>query len=204
MTDSDITAELVEARRKIYGEPTETYPRTAQVWSGILGHEVSAYDVVLCMIGFKAVRAAVSPDYSDNSDDIEGYLAIFRELVGPDMVQARSVAEYAEKLKQRVPLLQMNQSETVTVEQMAEVLRPMGWVAEPITVTDPADSGSADEVEGIVIHPDVSATQPHGNREGWPVIDPPDHCPICESVSKRHRYWVSSMGGECHDPWHLS
>jgi hypothetical protein len=89
--------ELIDRRRQVYGEPTETFPRIAQVWSGISGHEISALDVPLMLAGLKAVRAQVCPDYSDNSDDIEGFLAIFRELVGDDMIHARLVSEYIEK-----------------------------------------------------------------------------------------------------------
>lgn len=86
--------EVIDRRVEVYGDPTETFVRIAQVWTGILGHEVTAYDVPLLLIGMKAVRTQVTPDYSDNSDDIDGYLDIFRKLVGPDMVEARSVAEY--------------------------------------------------------------------------------------------------------------
>ena len=42
-------------------------------------------------------RTTQAPNYSDNSDDIEGYLDIFRKIVGDDMIQARSVTEYLEK-----------------------------------------------------------------------------------------------------------
>lgn len=86
--------ELIDRRVQVYGNPTETFPRIAQVWSGILGIEVNATDVLLCMIGHKAVRAQVTPDYADNSDDIDGYLDLFRQIVGEDMVHARSVEEY--------------------------------------------------------------------------------------------------------------
>ena len=34
------------------------------------------------------------PCYSDNSDDIEGYLDIFRKLVGEDMIHARTVSDF--------------------------------------------------------------------------------------------------------------
>lgn len=91
---TDVTKEVVDARRGVYGEPTESFTRIAQVWSGILGHEVQPWAVPLCMIGFKAVRATYAPDYSDNADDILGYEKIFREIIGPDMVDARSVTEY--------------------------------------------------------------------------------------------------------------
>jgi hypothetical protein len=92
--------ELINGRIKLYGDPAETFERIAQVWSGILGYPVRACDVSLCLIGMKAVRANVSPDYSDNSDDIEGYLDIFRTSVGEDMIHARTGAEYwAEKAR---------------------------------------------------------------------------------------------------------
>jgi hypothetical protein len=86
--------ELIDRRVQVYGSPTETFPRVAQIWSGILGHEVTAEDVPLMLIGYKLLRTAVTPDYSDNSDDIAGYLDIFRQVVGKDMVHARSVEEY--------------------------------------------------------------------------------------------------------------
>lgn len=90
----DLQEELIEGRRSVYGQPRDTFPRIAQVWSGIVGHEITPEMVPLMMIGHKLVRAVIAPDYSDNSDDVDGYLAIFRELVGPDMINARSVEEY--------------------------------------------------------------------------------------------------------------
>jgi len=86
--------EVIDRRVQVYGDPTVTYPRIAQIWSGVLGVEVSATDVCLCIIGLKMVRAHEMPDYSDNSDDIEGYLDIFRTLVGDDMIAARTVADF--------------------------------------------------------------------------------------------------------------
>ena len=89
--------EVIDQRVQVYGDPTETFVRIAQVWSGILGVEVNPTDVPLCLIGMKVVRTTQAPDYSDNSDDIEGYLDIFRQLVGEDMIHARSVTEYVER-----------------------------------------------------------------------------------------------------------
>lgn len=94
---SDNLDEVIDQRTQVYGDPVVTYTRIAQVWSGILGQDVNATDVALCMIGLKAVRSAETPDYSDNSDDIEGYLDIFRKIVGPDMIKARSVLDYVEQ-----------------------------------------------------------------------------------------------------------
>ena len=92
-----IPEEVVDGRTSVYGDPTKTFSRIAEVWSGILGHTVNATDVPLCLIGLKIIRTVEAPDYSDNSDDIEGYLDIFRKIVGDDMVHARSVKEYLEK-----------------------------------------------------------------------------------------------------------
>lgn len=94
---SKIVEEVIDGREGVYGDPVTTFPRVAQIWSGILGHEVTAEQAVLMLIGYKTLRASMTPDYSDNSDDIEGYLDIFRKVVGADMVHARSVDEYLEK-----------------------------------------------------------------------------------------------------------
>jgi hypothetical protein len=94
---SENLSEVIDHRVQVYGSPTATFPQIAEVWSGILGHQVNATDVPLMLIGMKLVRTAQAPDYSDNSDDIEGYLDIFRQLVGGDMIAARSVNEYIEK-----------------------------------------------------------------------------------------------------------
>jgi hypothetical protein len=93
--------EVIDGRRGVYGDPTEMFARAAQIWSGITGYEINAVDVPLMLIGYKVLRTQHTPDYSDNSDDIEGYLDIFRELVGEDMVHARSVTEYLVKREQK-------------------------------------------------------------------------------------------------------
>jgi hypothetical protein len=94
---SGVVDEVIDGRRSVYGDPSTMFARAAEVWSGILGHHVNACDVPLLLIGYKLVRAQHTPDYSDNSDDVEGYLAIFREIIGDDMVHARSVPEYLEQ-----------------------------------------------------------------------------------------------------------
>lgn len=89
--------ELIDRRVQVYGDPNETFARIAQVWSGILGYTVNPVEVPLMMAGMKMVRAQVMPDYSDNSDDIDGYMDIFRKLVGDGMIHARSVDEFIEQ-----------------------------------------------------------------------------------------------------------
>lgn len=89
--------EVIDRRVQVYGDPTKTFIRIAQVWSGILGHEVQPVEVPLLMAGMKMVRTQVMPDYSDNSDDISGYMDIFTQLVGDDMIHARTVNEFIEQ-----------------------------------------------------------------------------------------------------------
>ena len=92
-----VSEELIDGRRSVYGEPTDTFARMAQMISGLLGHEVHAWQVPLILVITKLVRTNQCPTYSDNSDDIDGYMVIFREIIGEDMVHARSVDEYLEK-----------------------------------------------------------------------------------------------------------
>jgi hypothetical protein len=71
------------------------------MWSAILDHEVQPVEVPLMLMAHKLIRTAEAPDYSDNSNDIEGYLNIFRQIVGEDMVHASSVSEYVAKKEER-------------------------------------------------------------------------------------------------------
>lgn len=98
-----LVEEVVGGRRSVYGNPEDVFPRHAQVWSALLGVPVTPEQVALCMLAYKLVRTADCPDYSDNSDDIEGYLDIFRRVVGDRMVHARTVSEYLEKKSRMLP-----------------------------------------------------------------------------------------------------
>lgn len=89
--------EVIDRRVQVYGDPTQTFVRIAEVWSGILGHHVNPVEVPLLMAGMKLVRTQVMPDYSDNSDDIDGYMDIFRQLVGDEMIHARTVNDFIEQ-----------------------------------------------------------------------------------------------------------
>ena len=56
-----------------YGSPIEDFTRTAALWSGILGHPVTAQDVALCMVCVKLSRQ-VHKSKQDNLTDSIGYL----------------------------------------------------------------------------------------------------------------------------------
>ena len=91
---SEVVNEVIDGRRGVYGEPTDTFARMAQMISGLLGVEIHAWQIPLILIITKMVRTNQCPTYSDNSDDIEGYLDIFRKVVGDDMVHGYTAEEY--------------------------------------------------------------------------------------------------------------
>lgn len=70
---------LAEAERLVtgdrngaYGHPHEDFTRTAKIWSGILGFDVSPEQIGLCMIGLKLSRE-VHRHKHDNLVDMAGY-----------------------------------------------------------------------------------------------------------------------------------
>lgn len=93
--------EVIDGRTSVYGEVIPAFTRQAQAISAVLDFEVQPWQVPLIMVAVKLIRTTEAPDYSDNSDDIEGYLDIFRKLIGEDMVHARSVKEYVEERTRR-------------------------------------------------------------------------------------------------------
>lgn len=91
---SNTTNEIVDERVDVYGEPLEFFSRLAMMWSALLDHEIQPHEVPLMMASLKMLRTQITPDYSDNSDDVFGYMEIFRVLMGGDMIEARTVPEY--------------------------------------------------------------------------------------------------------------
>ena len=75
---------VLNLRDQQYGNVTrhQQHERIAQVWSGILKHEVTGYQVALCMAGMKLIRAENAPAVTDSFVDICGYAAIAGEIAG--------------------------------------------------------------------------------------------------------------------------
>lgn len=117
-----VSEELIDGRRSVYGQPTDTFARMAQMISGLLGTEVQSWQVPLIMIITKMVRTNQCPTYSDNSDDIDGYMVIFRELIGDDMIHARTVDEYLQK-KAGGSSAQPEQSWPLELEQVQSIVK---------------------------------------------------------------------------------
>jgi Domain of unknown function (DUF6378)/Domain of unknown function (DUF4406) len=63
---------VLGARRKEYGHPVTNFTRIAKLWSIVLDHDVSIYQVGLCMIALKLAREINSPT-RDGRVDIAGY-----------------------------------------------------------------------------------------------------------------------------------
>ena len=81
VNDETVKAVLQE-RGKIYGDAVDTHARIAQVWSGVIGTEVTALQVALCMVGLKLIRAECAPEHEDSYVDIGGYTEIVKKIAG--------------------------------------------------------------------------------------------------------------------------
>ena len=65
--------ELVHGdRQDSYGHPLDDFSKTAKMWEAILGHQVTAEHVALCMCAVKISRQVNKPK-RDNLVDLAGY-----------------------------------------------------------------------------------------------------------------------------------
>lgn len=67
-------------RNKSYGDPYDTHQRIANFWKEILGCEVTASQVALCMVGVKLARLVETPNHLDSFVDGAAYMAIAGEV----------------------------------------------------------------------------------------------------------------------------
>lgn len=74
------TAKTLEERRDQYGDPDEQFAAVARRWSITLGVEVTAAQVVLCMIDLKLARLQHNPGHPDSAVDVIGYAALLKEV----------------------------------------------------------------------------------------------------------------------------
>ena len=79
---ADSVASVLKERGNQWGDAVGTHCRIAQVWSGILDHEVSALQVALCMEGLKLVRGEINPEDPDSFHDAQGYNRIGELIAG--------------------------------------------------------------------------------------------------------------------------
>ena len=75
-------------RNKEYGSFEQMMIRTAQVWTGILDHEVQHAEVAMCMAGLKLVRMQQNPGKEDSFVDALGYTAMAADILNEEPDQA--------------------------------------------------------------------------------------------------------------------
>ena len=83
MTGPELLAQaaaVVDQRRQSYGEPRLLFERVAVRWSQLLGCEVTAAQVGLCLADLKLARLSVDPGHLDSLIDVAGYVACVREV----------------------------------------------------------------------------------------------------------------------------
>ncbi|UTN92981.1 DnaE-like DNA polymerase III alpha [Gordonia phage Finkle] len=73
-------ADIIDGdREQNYGDAATNFGRIAALWSTILGTDVAAHQVALCMTALKIARLIESPDHRDSWTDAAGYLALGAE-----------------------------------------------------------------------------------------------------------------------------
>ncbi|AKF14316.1 hypothetical protein SEA_VINCENZO_54 [Mycobacterium phage Vincenzo] len=63
-------------RNADYGDALDNFDQTGKLWSAVLGIDVSAEQVALCMVLLKASRLTVTIDHADSWADMIGYAAL--------------------------------------------------------------------------------------------------------------------------------
>jgi len=81
--------ELVNgSRQESYGDPSEQYGKLAEFWSVILSVEVTAENVVHCLLAMKLCREINKPG-RDNRVDLAGYAEVLDQIVNKKLKDER-------------------------------------------------------------------------------------------------------------------
>lgn len=75
-------------RARDYGDAAENFQRIADLWCPILGVDVTATDVALCLTQLKVARLITSPGHQDSWVDAAGYVALGGEIAGRSALDA--------------------------------------------------------------------------------------------------------------------
>jgi hypothetical protein len=75
-------AELVNRRRREYGEPADVFEAVAKRWSLLFGIKVTAAQVVVALLDLKLVRLSRDPKHLDSIIDVAGYAAVLQDVIG--------------------------------------------------------------------------------------------------------------------------
>lgn len=73
-------AQVIAERSSQYGDAAGNMAAIANRWSATLGREITAAQVVLCLLDLKLARLAHDPSHEDSVVDICGYAALLAEI----------------------------------------------------------------------------------------------------------------------------
>jgi len=73
--------DLVNRRRREYGEPLELFECVAVRWSQVLGAKITPAQVLVCLIDLKVARLAHDPRHLDSITDVAGYAGCLAEVL---------------------------------------------------------------------------------------------------------------------------
>lgn len=73
-------AQVIAERSTQYGDAGSNMSAIAKRWSATLGHEITAAQVVLCLLDLKLARLAHDPTHEDSVVDVCGYAALLAEI----------------------------------------------------------------------------------------------------------------------------
>jgi hypothetical protein len=86
-------AKLVSSdRREEYGHPLDNFTRAAKIWEAILGIEITAEQVALCMVGMKIAREAHKTKPDTVVDGI-GYFLTLAAIAEERVLRSRNKTE---------------------------------------------------------------------------------------------------------------
>ncbi len=73
-------AQVIAERSIQYGDATGNMTAIATRWSATLGQEITAAQVVLCLLDLKLARLVHDPTHEDSVVDVCGYAALLAEI----------------------------------------------------------------------------------------------------------------------------
>ena len=104
----DDAKKILDSRHATYGDRVANMDAAAGMVNAYLAgvdqrkdSALTGADFAMIMALYKIYRFAVTPDYQDNIDDIEGYLRIVRECMEGKLIPARTAEEYQEIKRQQ-------------------------------------------------------------------------------------------------------
>ena len=82
-------ANVIAERSALYGDASTSMAAIATRWSVTLGREITAAQVVLCLLDLKLARLARDPSHEDSAVDVCGYAALLHELTESNNKEGR-------------------------------------------------------------------------------------------------------------------